>query len=158
MFAPEIQRRSEMCAAPASSQNLSEQGEQSTVCVPNHTIGSTLRGSGFHQNFPRMGVYHYNPNRANPNDSAAVISEEALMQMLIILQGKVLDLKPYSFWAPVPRNWLFGILLVSAHCREHQSGLEIRPSQTFWRDLWALTASAQSTDGPGKGGDERDHS
>lgn len=81
VFAPESLRCAQLQPLHKTAQNRG----------PKHhgAIGSVLWGSGFHQNFPRMGVHCYHPNRADPNDSAAVISEEALMQMLIILQGKV---------------------------------------------------------------------
>jgi len=86
--------------------------------------------------FPQDGGLLPSP-RADPNDSAAAISAEALMQMknlLIILQGKVLDLNVHGFGAPVPHSWLSGASLVSTHCREHQSVLDRRPAQPLERD------------------------
>lgn len=81
-----------------------------------------------------------------------------MKNLLIILQGKVSYLNPDVFGAPVPQSWVFSAVLVPTRRREHQSVLGVRSLQTLQRDLQALTASAQSAHGPGKGGDEKDHS
>lgn len=116
-----IPRHAQLCPLHKTTQNRGSKAPCASETRPSAPLSEVMA-------FTRISPGHH-PNRADPNDLAAVTSEEALMRMtnvLITLQGKVLYLNPYVLGASLPHSWLLRALLVSTHCRGHQSVLDIR--------------------------------